>query len=82
MNVYKVLPNYYDRDMTNAIIVVARNKNTALEIAKKGNPFDVRIPLEYQNRVIWWKYEKEQYPLIVEEVDLTTPHVVLAEWIE
>lgn len=82
MKVYRISPTYYDREMTNTVIVVAENKEQALSITKKGNPFDEKVPFEVKDKIIWWKYEDQQYPLVIDEIDLNVAQVLVAEWIE
>lgn len=64
MKVYLVYADDYDYDDYDAIVVVAENKENALAMANSGS-----FGYSY--------FKKHQGEIHVEEVDLTTAHVVL-----
>lgn len=67
MKVYYVYVDDYSWDEYDAIVVVAENEDRALELAKHGN-----FEESYFNK---WQGE-----IHVEEVDLTTEHIILASY--
>lgn len=64
MKVYLVSATHYDYDEYEAIVVVAENEESALDMANSGN---------------WGSgyFRRSQEPIHVKEVDLTTEHIVL-----
>ncbi len=52
-------------------------KDKALEIAKQGHPYDWKNPDKHK---IYWNFEPEQFPLIVEEINLNREQVVVSEY--
>ena len=74
MKIFKIEASGYSHEDDIAIIIVAEDEKRALEIAKKGQPYDWKAPDKYE---LYWEFKENQYPLIVKEVDTTAEHVVL-----
>lgn len=77
MKVFKVFASGFSYEDFISIIVVAEDKDKALEIAKKGHPYDWKDPDEDK---VYWNFESDQYPLIIEEVDLNKEQVIVSEF--
>lgn len=84
MNVYKVYPSKSFYGQYDGIIIVAEDKKRALEIAyRKDNSWrqkntDGKLP-DYTER---HDFEEKQFPLKVEEIDLTKEDVVFSSFLE
>ena len=65
--VYYVFPDYYDYDDFDGIVVVAENEERALEI----------VNTSYYNGSY---FKARQGEIHIEEIDLTTEHIVLASF--
>lgn len=76
LKVFKVTATTASYDEYKSIIVVAEHKERALEIAKKGQPYDWKDPDKYD---VYWEFEEEQYPLVVTEIELTEEKVIISE---
>lgn len=74
MKIYKVEASGYSYEDDIAIIIVAEDDRRALEIAKKGQPYDWKDPDKYD---LYWEFKENQYPLIVKEIETNAEHVVL-----
>lgn len=78
MRVFKVAAFDASFDEYKSIIVIAQHKERALEIAKKGQPFDWKDPDKHN---IYWHFSEDQYPLTVHEIELTNEKVISTELI-
>lgn len=78
MKVFKVSAIDASYDEYKSIIVIAQHKERALEIAKRGQPYEWKDPNKYD---IYWEFKENQYPLIVNEIELTKEKVVASEFI-
>lgn len=76
MNVYKIEASYTDWDQYYSIVVVAKDEEEALEIATKGNPWDYRMPIQEDVSEPYYEFHKEQFPLKVTQINLTTSQVI------
>lgn len=74
MKIFKVEASGYSYEDDIAIIIVAEDEERALEIAKKGQPYDWKDPDKYE---LYWEFKENQYPLIVKEIEINAEHVVL-----
>lgn len=74
MKIFKVEASGYSYEDDVAIIIVAEDEERALEIAKKGQPYDWKDPDKYE---LYWEFKENQYPLIVKEIEINAEHVVL-----
>lgn len=77
MKVFKVSASGFSYDDFVSIVIVAEDKDKALEIAKQGHPYDWKDPDKHK---IYWNFEPEQFPLIVEEISLKREQVVVSEY--
>jgi hypothetical protein len=78
MRVFKVSAFDASYDEYKSIIVIAQHRDRALEIAKKGQPYEWKDPKKYD---IYWEFKEDQYPLIVNEIELTEEKVIASEFI-
>lgn len=78
MRVFKVSAFDANYEEYKSIIVIAQHKERALEIAKKGQPFDWKDPHKYD---VYWEFKKDQYPLTVKEIEFTEEKVISSELI-
>lgn len=76
MNVYKIEASYTDYDQYYSIVVVAQDREEALKIAKKGNPWVYGMPLQEDVSEPYYEFHKEQFPLKVTQINLTYPQVI------
>lgn len=74
MKIFKIEASGYSHEDDIAIIIVAEDEKRALEIAKKGQPYDWKDPDKYD---LYWEFKENQHPLIVEEIDFSVEHAVL-----
>ena len=74
MRIFKIEASGYSHEDDIAIIIVAEDEKRALEIAKKGQPYDWKDPDKYD---LYWEFKENQHPLIVEEIDFSVEHAVL-----
>lgn len=74
MRIFKIEASGYSHEDDMAVIIVADDQKRALEIAKKGQPYDWKDPDKYD---LYWEFKENQYPLIVEEIDFSVEHAVL-----
>ncbi|MBK1809133.1 hypothetical protein JHL18_00525 [Clostridium sp. YIM B02505] len=73
MNVYKVMASGYSYEDDISMIIVTSSPEKALEIAKKGCPYNWESPNKHE---LYWDFKEEQYPLIVEEINLSIEQVI------
>lgn len=78
MKLFKITASQYSYDEYKSVVVIADHKERALEIAKKGQPFDWKDPEKYD---VYWFFSEDQYPLSVTEIHLTKERVVVSELI-
>lgn len=78
MKIFKVSAFNASYEEYKSIIVVAPHKERALEIAKKGQPFDWKNPEKYD---VYWFFSEDQYPLSVTEIQLIKESVIVSELI-
>ena len=74
MKVFKIEASGFSHEDDIAIIIVAEDEKRGLEIAKKGQPYDWKDP---DKDDLYWEFKENQYPLIVEEIDVSVEHAVL-----
>lgn len=81
MKVYRVEANETDFDEYYSIIVVAENEKRALEIARRGNPWNYGLPLDQQDiGSIFWEFNNGQEPLSVIEINLSEEQVIVSSY--
>lgn len=78
MNLYKIEATEYGYGEYKSVLVIAENQDRALEIAKKGQPYDWKDPKKYN---VYWQFDEEQYPLKITEICLTEEMAVVSELI-
>ncbi|TDT83163.1 hypothetical protein DEU41_0604 [Bacillus sp. AG1163] len=78
LKVFKVTASDASYDEYKSILIIAEHKERALEIAKKGQPFEWKDPDKHN---IYWDFNKDQCPLIVNEIELTEEKVIASELI-
>lgn len=77
MGIFKITASGYSFEDWISIVVVAENEDKALEIAKQGNPYNWENPDKHD---IYWKFDEEQYPLLVEKINLKKEKVIISEY--
>lgn len=78
MKIFKVSGSGYSYGDYASIIVVAKTKSDALKIAKRGNPYNWNTS---NANDIYWEFKENQYPLMIEKINLNNEQVVLSEYI-
>lgn len=73
MKIYKVMASGYSDEDDVSMVIVAPSPERALEIAKIGQQYDWKNPNKHE---LYWDFNENQYPLIVEEIDLNVERVV------
>lgn len=77
MKVYKIEANGTDFDEYYSIVVIAPNEERALEIARKGNPWNYGLPKSGQiYDDVFWEFNRDQEPLMIHEINLEKEQVV------
>ncbi|MCT1798484.1 hypothetical protein [Aerococcus viridans] len=81
MNIYKVTPNQSWYGQFEGIIVVAENEERALEIGySKDHSWD-RVKSENNNYSCKYIFERKQYPLKAEIIDLNKEDVPFVSYL-
>ncbi len=78
VNLYKIEASEYGCGEYKAVIVIAENESRALEIVKKGQPYDWKDPEKHD---VYWDFTEDQYPLKVSKIDLESEKVIISELI-
>lgn len=68
MRVYRITADDWDYDQFDSIVVLAESEERALEIANMKHHYGQKY------------FADDQYPLIVEEIDMTKEQVVLSSF--
>lgn len=81
VKLFKIEATQTDFDEYYSIVVIAPNEDRAMDIAKKGNPWNYGLPSNsHTENKVFWEFTNDQEPLIISEINLEQEQVILSSY--